>query len=266
VATVEVEPGVRLFAQDLGSGSPVVLVAGFGLSHPVWDAEVRELTAAGHRVVCIDLRGTGSSDKPLHGYDMERLTDDVETVLRELGVSGATLVGWSFGGQISFNLAARGGDVVGKLVLLSSNTVRGASRSDAFPFGAPVDKLLPALQSGEREDRLAARRKTIASGFAGEPDPDTLRFLIDVQLRMPSWAAVACYETYLTSELVDRLPQVRVPVLQIFGAEDVVTPREAQEWLADRLCDSRIVVLDGCGHYPMFEAGAALRAALLEFA
>ena len=257
---VEVEPDVRLFAQDLGAGPAVVLIAGFGLSHPVWDAEVRELTAAGHRAVCVDLRGTGASDKPLHGYELERLADDVEAALRELDVSSATLVGWSFGGQVAFELAARGGSPVEKLVLVSSGGVRAGPT-----FGASPDKLLATLQAGERDHRLAARRKTITSGFAGDPDPEVLRFLIDVQLRMPSWAALACYETYLLSDREESLARITVPVLQIFGAEDAVTPLDSQQWLAERLIDSCLVPLKDCGHYPMFEAGSDFRAALLDF-
>jgi non-heme chloroperoxidase len=89
---IEVEPRVEIYAQDLGSGPPVVLIAGFGLSHPVWDAEVRELLEAGHRVICIDLRGTGRSDKPAGGYDIPRLTDDVAAVLDALEVTDATVV------------------------------------------------------------------------------------------------------------------------------------------------------------------------------
>jgi non-heme chloroperoxidase len=265
VSRFEVEPGVSLYAQDLGSGPAVVLIAGFGLSHEVWDAEVRELTAAEHRAVCVDLRGTGESDKPLHGYELERLTADVEAVLAGLGVQGATVVGWSFGGQIAFNLAAVAAERVGRLVLLCSNGVRGPCRSASFPFGAQPDSLLHALQHGERQDRLTARRKTLASGFAGEGDPDALRFLLSVSLRMPSWAAIASYETYLTSELVAAMPQVGVPVLQILGTADPTLPAGAAEWVRERLADARVIELDGCGHYPMFEAGPEFRSALLEF-
>jgi pimeloyl-ACP methyl ester carboxylesterase len=258
---IEVEPGVELYVQDVGDGPPVVLIAGFGMSHPVWDAEVCALAEAGRRAVCVDLRGTGSSDKPLHGYRLERLTDDLQTALRRLGLSGATLVGWSFGGQIAFNLAARGGELVSRLVLVAS----GGARSGALKPGAPADGLLAALQAGERGNRLAARRQTVASGFADEPDPDTLRLLLDVQLRMPSWAALACYETYLMEERADRVADVAVPVLLLFGDRDPVTPRAGQAWLADNLPDARTVVLEGSGHYPMFEAGPAFRAALLRF-
>jgi non-heme chloroperoxidase len=264
VTFIEVAPGVSLYAQDIGAGPPAVLIAGFGLSHPVWDGEVRALADAGRRVVCIDLRGTGRSDKPLDGYSVERLSADLAAVFDALSLHGAMVVGWSFGGQIAFHLAATRPELVSRLVLLCSNGVR-ASRSDEFPFGAPADALQAALIRGELDDRLQARHKTVASGFAGEADPLAVEFLVRVQLEMPSWAAVACYESYLQTDLVDQLPRITIPVLQILGTEDVVTPPEGAQWVAERLANARIVALDGCGHYPMFEAGPELRRALVQF-
>jgi pimeloyl-ACP methyl ester carboxylesterase len=261
---IEVEPGVSVYVQDVGSGRPVVLVAGFGLSHEVWDNEVREL-AAGHRVVCVDLRGTGRSDKPIGNYTIARLAADLEVVLASLDLRDVTLVGWSFGGQIGFHLAATAPERLAQLVLVCSNGVR-ASRSDEFPFGAPPEALLTALVGGERRNRIAARYTTIASGFHGEPDPRVVDFLVRVQLQMPSWAAVACYDSYLRTDLVAELPRVSLPVLQILGSDDSVTPLEGAAWLQQRLADGRLVTLAGCGHYPMFEAPNEFAAALVEFA
>jgi non-heme chloroperoxidase len=263
VPYVEVEPGVSVYVQDVGTGRPVVLIAGFGLSHEVWDSEVRELSA-GHRVLCVDLRGTGASDKPAGGYSVKRLARDVEAVLVELQVRDATVVGWSFGGQVAFQLAAAAPERLAQLVLVCSNGVR-ASRSDKFPFGAPADALQDALVRGECENRIAARHQTIVSGFHGEPDPRVVDYLVRVQLQMPSWAAVACYESYLRTDLVAETAAVTLPVLQILGVEDVVTPVDGALWLRDRLADARIVALEGCGHYPMLEARAAFDAALSEF-
>jgi pimeloyl-ACP methyl ester carboxylesterase len=260
---LEVEPGVSLYVQDVGAGPPVVLLAGFGLSHEVWDGEVLQLAGA-HRVVCVDLRGTGRSDNPLAGYEIARLATDVEAVLGALDVDAASVVGWSFGGQVAFRLAAVAPRLVARLVLVCSNGVR-ASRSDEFPFGPPAEPLLEALVRGEREDRIAARDKTIASGFCGQPDPRVLEFLVRVQLQMPSWAAVASYGSYLRTDLVALVPGVTVPVLQILGADDPVTPLDGARWLQEHLADGRLVTLDGCGHYPMFEAPAEFRAALAEF-
>jgi pimeloyl-ACP methyl ester carboxylesterase len=261
---VEVEPAIRLFVQDVGIGRPVVLIAGFGLSHEVWDREVRELGTS-HRVVCLDLRGTGRSDRPIGDYSVPRLAADVETVLSQLDLRDVTLVGWSFGGQIALQVAANAADRLAQLVLVCSNGVRGPTRSDAFPFGAPGESLYEALVRGERENRIRARRKMIASGFHLEPDPAVLDFLVAVQLQMPSWAAIACYESYLRTDLVAAIPAVTVPVLQILGAEDVVASHDGARWLQSQLANGRLVILDGCGHYPMFEAGAAFETELTGF-
>src|SRR5262249_47474254 len=117
---VEVEPGVQLYAQDVGGGPPVVLIAGLGVSHPCFGGGGNALLDAGHRAVCIDLRGTGRSDKPSGGYDFDRLVDDVARVCEALSLENATFVGWSFGGQIAFRLAATRPELVGRLVLLAS--------------------------------------------------------------------------------------------------------------------------------------------------
>jgi non-heme chloroperoxidase len=262
---VEVEPGVRLHVQDLGAGRPVVLIAGFGLSHPVWDAEVRELIAAGHRAVCVDLRGTGGSDKPPGDHSIERHSCDVQTVLEQLDLREVTLVGWSFGGQVCFHLAGTAPARIAQLVLVCSNAVR-ASRSEAFPYGGPADKVLRFMVQAELDDRIAARVAALQMGFpvGMGPRPDLLDFLLRTHLRMPSWCAVAWYEAYLQTDLTHLLDSVRLPVLQIVGGADPVTSPDGARWLEQRLADARIVELPGVGHYPMFEAGAAFRVALLE--
>jgi non-heme chloroperoxidase len=260
---VEIGAGVRLFAQDVGAGPPVVLVAGFGLDHAVWDREVR-LLAAEHRVVCIDQRGHGRSDKPLGGYGVEQLADDLAAAFDDLDISDCVLVGWSFGGQVAFRLAAIAPDRVSRLVLVGSNGVR-ASRSERFPFGAVPGPMQAALVRHEATDRLGARRATLASGFRHPPDAALLDWLVGRSMAMPSWAAVACYDSMLNADLVDDIGRVKQPVLQIIGEADPVHSAKGARWLQEQLADSRLVELADCGHFPMFEASDAFDAALLEF-
>jgi pimeloyl-ACP methyl ester carboxylesterase len=260
---VEVEPGVRLFVQDLGTGRPIVLLAGFGLSHEVWDGQVRVLGER-HRVLCVDLRGHGRSDRPLGDYGIDRLARDVQAVLAQLDLTGVTLVGWSFGGQVAFRIAAAAPERLSQLVLVASNGVR-ASRSAEFPFGAPPEELEPSLIRAELTSRAAARRSTILSGFHQVPDEDTLSWLVRCSLQMPSWAAVACYRSMLRTDLVGDLPRVTVPVLQVIGEMDPVHSSGGARWLNERLADARLVELADCGHYPMFEAADEFNQALLDF-
>ncbi|KAA9160507.1 alpha/beta hydrolase [Amycolatopsis acidicola] len=260
---VEVDRDIRLHVQDLGSGTPVVLVAGFGLDHQVWDRQVRVL-AERYRVICVDQRGHGLSDKPLGGYGVDRLGLDLRAALAALEVRGCAMVGWSFGGQVAFQVAAEDPGLVERLVLVGSNGVR-ASRSAEFPFGLVPEKLAPPLVEAEKRDRLSARRATIAGGFAENPGEDVLRWLLDRSLQMPSWAAVSCYESMLFTDLTAEIPRVTMPVLQLIGSDDPVHSAKGARWLNDRLSDSRLVELPGCGHYPMLEAAAEFDAALLAF-
>jgi pimeloyl-ACP methyl ester carboxylesterase len=253
----------RLHIVDVGAGPPVVLLAGFGLDHEVWDSTVPALLGAGFRAVAPDLRGTGQSDKPDSGYAIDDLAGDVAEVLDTLDLTDVRLVGYSFGGQIGLRLAATRPDRLSRLILLCSHGVR-ASRSDTFPFGPPPDKLEAALVRAEQERGPEARRANVRSGFRSEPDPAVVDRLVAAQLRMPSSAAIACYHTYLHTDLTEDLTGVTVPVLQILGADDPVTPAAGAAWVQERV-EGDLNILQGCGHYPMFEASNVYEAALLDF-
>jgi non-heme chloroperoxidase len=257
MAYIEVDDGVELFVQDVGRGPTVVFVAGFGLNHQVWDRQVRVL-AETNRVVCVDQRGHGRSSKPLGGYDIPGLAHDLRVALERLGVRACTLVGWSFGGQVAFEAAAtdqRG--LIARLVLIGSNGVR-ASRGPTFPFGATPEQLEPALVAAERSDRIAARRAALLSGFNQPPTDETLDWLLRISLEMPSWVAVACYQSMLRTDLTGVIDSVTLPVLQITGDRDPVHSAKGARWLQERLANSQLTVIDDCGHYPMLEAADQL--------
>lgn len=261
---IEVEPRIRVFAQDLGEGDPIILIPGFGMTHQAWDRQVRVLTAAGHRVLAVDQRGHGRSDKPLTGYSVDRLAQDLVAVMDDLGVHEACVAGWSFGGQVAFKVAADVPERVSKLVLVASNGVR-ASRSAAFPFGREPEQTVPAMIELETSDRFTARRTTIRTGFAQEPSSALLEWMIAQSLHMPSWAAIACYRSMLETDLMSLMDSVTCPVLQVIGEADPVQSAKAARWLSEQLPDARLETIPGCGHYPMFEAPDELDRHLLEF-
>ncbi|WP_020501771.1 alpha/beta fold hydrolase [Sciscionella marina] len=260
---IQVDTSVRLFAQDIGEGPALVLIAGFGLDHRVWDRQVTML-ARDHRVICVDQRGHGYSDKPLGGYEVDRLAYDLHLVLDKLGVERCDLLGWSFGGQVAFRAAAEEPERVNSLVLVGSNGVR-ASRSTEFPFGRSAADVEPALVTAEERNRLAARRTALAGAFQRDAEPELLEWLVGCSLSMPSWAGAACYHTMLNADLIADLPRVTMPVLQLIGRQDPVHSAKGARWVNERLPDSRLVELDDCGHYPMFEAADRFDEALLEF-
>ncbi len=98
--------GTRIWYDVHGAGEPLVLIHGQSLDHEMWDGVYEDL-AERHRVVRVDLRGTGGSDAPLdRAYSMELLARDVLAVLDDLGVGRAHVYGFSMGGKVAQTLAA----------------------------------------------------------------------------------------------------------------------------------------------------------------
>src|SRR5216110_9296 len=112
--------GTRLRLIDTGNGTPVVLIHGFGASMYGWRYQLPPLVAAGYRVVVIDNRGFGFSDKPAHGYTNPAYAHLVVSLLDSLGIASAVLVGRSMGGAIAAEVALNYPDRVRGMVLLDA--------------------------------------------------------------------------------------------------------------------------------------------------
>jgi pimeloyl-ACP methyl ester carboxylesterase len=91
--------GIRLYYESAGSGPPVVLVHGLGLSGDMWRYQMPAL-AERHRVITVDTRGHGRTSKPPGPYEMSMYVEDVRQLLDVLGVDKAVLIGLSMGGGI----------------------------------------------------------------------------------------------------------------------------------------------------------------------
>lgn len=91
--------GVRLFYDETGLGRPLVLIHGWTFSGRFFARNVSVL-AENARVITVDLRGHGRSDKPNHGYLTPRLAADLGDLLQALDLSDVTLLGWSLGAPV----------------------------------------------------------------------------------------------------------------------------------------------------------------------
>ena len=79
---------IRIYYEDHGSGSPVVLVHGYALNGHSWENQEAALLSAGHRVITYDRRGFGISSRPSIGYDFDTLATDLDVLLSRLDLHG----------------------------------------------------------------------------------------------------------------------------------------------------------------------------------
>lgn len=112
--------GVTLRYQDVGSGDPALLfIHGWTCNLTNWRDQVPHF-AQNHRVVAVDLRGHGESDKPDQDYTIEGFADDVAWLIGELGLDKPVVIGHSMGGIIALNLAHKHSDRTRAIVLVDA--------------------------------------------------------------------------------------------------------------------------------------------------
>jgi pimeloyl-ACP methyl ester carboxylesterase len=219
---------IELYYEDHGSGRPVVLIHGYPLSGRAWDKQVAMLLDNGFRTIAYDRRGFGKSSQAAAGYDYDTFANDLYTLMEELDLRDATLVGHSMGtGEVTRYLARFGSKRVASGVLVSpippfllqtADNPEGVPQSlfDGFVVAAKQD--MPAWMKGFLDNFYNADklRGTLVSDQAYEAS-------WNVAVGSSAVASVACIPTWATDFRAD-LPAIDVPMLVIQGDEDRVLP------------------------------------------
>jgi len=126
--------GVTLCYEEAGEGEPPLLLAhGWCCDHTYFAPQFEHFAERGHRVLAVDLRGHGESDKPHQRYAMQDFADDLAWVCRRLELAKPVLVGHSMGGIVAFDLAARYPDLPSAVVMQDAAVVLPSAARAAIP-------------------------------------------------------------------------------------------------------------------------------------
>lgn len=243
--------------------SPIVLLHCYTCSIAWWQRLI-PLLDRDHRVLAVDLRGFGGSDKPGSGYSMEDQATFVAEALERLGVHEATVVGQSLGGTVGTALAEVPGGYVDRLVIIDQAPEERFSRGIGFTAELSTAPVLgPALWQVTPD---FAVKEGLQVAFApGFEVPDEF---VDEFNRMTytSYDSDGEEGDYMDAEPLDRrIERTGAPLLAIFGAEDQIY--ESKEALAAyaKVPGARTALVPSAGHSPNVEKPARTAALILRF-
>jgi 3-oxoadipate enol-lactonase/4-carboxymuconolactone decarboxylase len=251
---------VRLAGTQLSDPGPadsrkplVLLGPSLGTSvHALWSPCVRDLADRFH-LVGWDLPGHGVSPAVTGtATDMAELAagvlDLADSVQAERGEPAGPFAyaGDSVGGAVGLQLLVDAPERVRSAVILASSAAFGA-------MPGWTDRAATARASGTASLVALSLQRWFAEGFAAH-DPDRVSALLHSLRETDDESYAQVCEALSRFDLRGRLGEVTAPVLAVAGSEDVATPPEQLEQIADAIRGTRLVVLDGVGHLPPAEA------------
>ncbi|MBS4727739.1 alpha/beta hydrolase [Mycobacterium sp. SM1] len=263
----------------------VILLHGFGSFWWSWRHQLRGI--AGPRVIAVDLRGYGGSDKPPRGYDGWTLAGDTAGLIRALGHSSATLVGHADGGLVCWATSVLHPRLVRAIALISSPHPAALRRS-ALTRRAQARALLPSLlryqvpiwpersltrNNADEIERLV-RRRAGAKWLVSEDFSETIGYLRQA-IQIPSAAHCALeYQRWaVRSQLRDEgrrfmralTRQPGIPLLHLRGDADPYVLADPVERTQRYAPHGRYVSISGAGHFSHEEMPEEVNRHLMRF-
>ncbi len=261
-ATFAVVRGVRVRYLDVGKGPAVVLIHGFASSLDTWNPVVPEL-AKTHRVLAMDLKGFGWTERPEGDYSPDAQAGLVLDLMAQRGVDRAALVGHSWGASVALRAAMQAPERVAKLGLYDAWVYEEQLPTTFYWARADgVGEVLFALFYGER-----AEQKMSLAFYDKSYVTEELVEGVERALDRPGTtaAALAAVRGQRYAEAQASYRKVQQETLLLWGREDLVTPLKYGERLVGDLPHAKLVVYPRCGHFPMIEAKNASNADLVAF-
>lgn len=274
VETISLSNNTSIAYVEQGQGAQTLLfIHGLGSYLPAWNKNLQELSK-NYRCIAIDLPGYGKSSKGNYKFSMTYYAQVIKEFAEKKKLDNLVLVGHSMGGQIALTAAWQYPELIQKLVLIAP------AGFETFNKGQ-LDWLKNAMTpDAVRFTTVEQIRTNLAYNFYNMPEDAEFMFTDRVAMRGAIGFDGYCYAVSESVKgMVDQpifqfLPEIKQPVLAIFGANDnlipnrYLNPGRTQDVALkgiEKMTNGTLVMLDNTGHFAQFEKPDAVNAEIKAF-
>jgi non-heme chloroperoxidase len=259
--------GTRIHLIETGNphGTPILFLHGFSQNALAWGRQLDSELGRDHRLLAMDLRGHGDSERPSDGYGDSKLwADDVAAAIGELGLERPVLCGWSYGPLVILDYVRHyGEDAIGGIHSVAGVTRLGSD--EALAVLAPEFlQLIPGFVSSDVEESVRSLEALVEMCFVHEVAAVDLLQMLGWNVSVPPFVRHALFARVLSND--DVLAGLRKPVLLTHGAEDRIVRRAVVDQICSQVPHAQVHIMDDAGHAPFFDSAPAFNARLAAFA
>lgn len=254
--TVSGGGGLNLHVQETGNpdGKPILFLHGLSQCRLTWNKQLHSDLARDFRLVAMDLRGHGRSEKPRDVYGDSRLwADDVHAVIQSLRLDRPVLSGSSYGGIVIADYVLH----YGEDGIAGTNWVGAISRLgepiiESGFIGAEFLTAAPAFFSENVEESATALERLVRLSFPREPAPEDLYFFLGFNVIVPPHVRQGLFARTLDHDPV--IQRMRKPMLLSYGKRDAVVLPAMGKHIAGLAPHAKLSIYQSAGHVPYWQA------------
>lgn len=256
--------GVGLSIVEAGPAGapPLVMIPGWSQSAVEFKHQIEDLSRD-HRVVAVDMRGHGESEKPAHGYRISRLAADLHDLLVALDLRDVAVLGHSMGSSVIWcYLELYGPERLGRLLLIDQapactarpgwDDARHLRAGILFRDAATAEDRAHAFASAATAEGTAA---LLAGMFTRSFSASELRWVAEENLKLPRRLAADLLIDHVGHDWSDAIGRIRLPTLVVGGRRSIFSA-ESQEWIASQIPGARVRIFEedeGGSHFMFLE-------------
>jgi pimeloyl-ACP methyl ester carboxylesterase len=215
---------------------PLIFLHGWTKSSYLWESQV-EYFKSRKKIITLDLRGHGQSDKPLNNYSIKQFSEDLYMFMKKLGIEKAVIIGHSMGGMIGLRFAIDHQEMTEKLVLVSTLA------KFLFSFGRKL-----AYSMSERFSAESIVNQYYSRAYQKGYPSSEIEKAVKKALQTPEHVVLSCLEGMKKFDVSSELSSIQVPTLIIHGKNDATFPLSQANYLKNSIPNSELTVIEGAGH------------------
>lgn len=259
--------GLTLHVEETGNpvGKPMLFIHGFSQSRLAWRKQTSSDLASDFRLVTMDIRGHGLSDKPRGGYDDPALwAQDVHAVIAALGLNEPILIGWSYGGLIiSDYLRMFGDDAIAGTLWVGAVSRMGEPLVQGGFLSGDFLQLVPGFFSDDVTNSIATLQRFLRLLVHEEPSPEDFHFFLGYNAVVPPYVREALLTRHVDND--DVICGTHRPVSLVHGERDQLLLPCMCTHLATLAPQAAVATYPNVGHMPFWEAPERFNRELRDF-
>jgi pimeloyl-ACP methyl ester carboxylesterase len=247
--------GIDLHVEETGNdrGQPILFIHGLSQCRLAWTRQLRSDLARDFRLVAMDLRGHGRSQKPRDAYAESRLwADDVNAVIQTLRLDRPFLCGSSYGGVVMTDYVKHyGEDGIAGTVWAGAISRLGPPLLEGGFIGGDFPALAPGLFSDSVAESVDALERLLRLCFHRQPSPEDFCLFLGYNVSVPPHVRQGLFSRELDNDAI--VAAMRTPMLLAYGERDAIVLPAMGRHLARLAPHAKLSLYPNAGHLPFWE-------------